>query len=114
MNPRHSSLSQSHTIGQIKSYHQNGGLFIACNKNRLDEYTRLATLGKAFGIESFVVSPAEAKKIHPLVAVDDVYGAMYSPTDGTIDPAGVGKAFVNISNVGIDFFIVLISTFIYL
>lgn len=66
----------------------NGGLFIANSKERLDEYKRLMTIGKAFGIESYVLSPKDTKKLYPLMNVDDLYGTLYSPGDGTVDPAG--------------------------
>lgn len=66
----------------------NGGLFIANSKERLDEYKRLMTIGKAFGIESYVLSPEDTKKLYPLMNVDDLYGTLYSPGDGTVDPAG--------------------------
>lgn len=69
-------------------YIVNGGLFIASSKERLDEYKRLQTLGKAFGIESYVLGPSETKKLYPLMNVDDVYGTLYSPRDGVVDPAG--------------------------
>lgn len=45
-------------------------------------------IGKAFGIESHVLSPSETKKLYPLLNVDDLYGTLYSPGDGTVDPAG--------------------------
>ncbi|KAG7254279.1 hypothetical protein CRUP_017253, partial [Coryphaenoides rupestris] len=67
---------------------QNGGLFIASNKQRLDEYKRLMSLGKVYGIESHVLSPAETKDVYPLMNVDDLYGTLYVPRDGTMDPAG--------------------------
>jgi sarcosine dehydrogenase len=67
---------------------ENGGLFIASNERRLDEYKRLQTLGKAYGIESHVCTPDEAQKIHPLMSTEDMHGALYSPNDGTIDPSG--------------------------
>lgn len=67
---------------------QNGGLFIASNKQRLDEYKRLMSLGKVYGIESYVLSPAETKDLYPLMNVDDLYGTLYVPKDGTMDPAG--------------------------
>jgi len=54
----------------------------------LDEYKRLQTLGKAFGIESYVLDPNETKKLYPLMNVSDVYGTLYSPRDGVVDPAG--------------------------
>ena len=50
------------------------------------------TIGKVFGIESHVLSPAETKKLYPLMNVDDIYGTLYSPTDGTIDPTGMCEA----------------------
>ncbi|KAK5878786.1 hypothetical protein CesoFtcFv8_024163 [Champsocephalus esox] len=67
---------------------ENGGLFIASNKQRLDEYKRLMSLGKVYGIESHVLSPAETKDLYPLMNVDDLYGTLYVPKDGTMDPAG--------------------------
>ncbi|KAM4662540.1 sarcosine dehydrogenase, mitochondrial [Discoglossus pictus] len=67
---------------------QNGGLFIASNKQRLDEYKRLMSLGKVYGVESYVLSPAETKDLYPLMNVDDLYGTLYVPKDGTMDPAG--------------------------
>ncbi|XP_063000498.1 sarcosine dehydrogenase, mitochondrial [Elgaria multicarinata webbii] len=67
---------------------QNGGLFIASNKQRLDEYKRLMSLGKVYGIESHVLSPGETKDLYPLMNVGDLYGTLYVPTDGTMDPAG--------------------------
>ena len=36
---------------------------------------------------------ASIKEIHPLMNTDDVYGALYSPTDGTIDPTSVVNAY---------------------
>ncbi|GBM72943.1 Sarcosine dehydrogenase, mitochondrial [Araneus ventricosus] len=72
----------------------NGGLFIANSKERLNEYKRLMTIGKAFGIESYVLSPEETKKLYPLMNVSDLYGTLYSPGDGTVDPAGFCTSLV--------------------
>ncbi|KAM7092717.1 sarcosine dehydrogenase, mitochondrial isoform 4-T8 [Molossus nigricans] len=46
------------------------------------------SLGKAYGVESHVLSPAETKALYPLMNVDDLYGTLYVPHDGTMDPAG--------------------------
>jgi len=54
----------------------NGGLFIANNKERLEEYKRLHTIGKVMGIDSYVLSPEETKKLYPLMNVDDIYGTL--------------------------------------
>lgn len=45
-------------------------------------------LGKVYGIESHVLSPAETKDLYPLMNVNDLYGTLYVPKDGTMDPAG--------------------------
>ena len=37
------------------AWHENGGLFIAKDAERLAEYQRLAEMGKVYGIESTVV-----------------------------------------------------------
>ena len=43
--------------------------------------------------ESHVLSPSEVKKVHPLLRVDDIYGGVYSPGDGTIDPTSICNAY---------------------
>lgn len=35
-----------------------------------------------------MLSPAETKALYPLMNVDDLYGTLYVPHDGTMDPAG--------------------------
>ncbi|XP_040078946.1 sarcosine dehydrogenase, mitochondrial [Ixodes scapularis] len=83
--------------GVYPGFINNGGLFIANSKERLDEYKRLMTIGKAFGIESHVLSPEETKKLYPLMNVEDLYGTLYSPGDGTVDPAGFCTSLVRAS-----------------
>jgi len=70
----------------------NGGIFIAGNKERLEEYKRLQTVGKVMGIESHLLDPQATKKLYPLMNVDNIYGTLYSPQDGTIDPHGLCTA----------------------
>ncbi|XP_064146688.1 sarcosine dehydrogenase, mitochondrial isoform X7 [Loxodonta africana] len=88
----HTRRVVSHDLEEETGLHtgwiQNGGLFIASNRQRLDEYKRLMSLGKAYGVESHVLSPAETKALYPLMKVDDLYGTLYVPHDGTMDPAG--------------------------
>lgn len=66
---------------------QNGGIFIAHNETRLDEYRRLATVGAALGIENQILSPEETQKLFPLLDPKAFIGALYSPGDGVMDPA---------------------------
>lgn len=77
----------------IQSWNENGGLFVAGNEERFDEFKRLATLGKYFDIESHVLQPNEIQDVHPLISPVDTVGAIYSPTDGTIDPTSIVMAY---------------------
>ena len=52
----------------------------------------LYSIAKAFDIDSHVLSPEETKKLYPLMNVSDIYGTLYSPGDGTINPDGLCQA----------------------
>ena len=41
----------------------NGGLFIANNRQRFDEYRRLSTIGSALGIENQMLAPSDVHKV---------------------------------------------------
>ena len=75
----------------------NGGLFIANNKERLEEYKRLHTIGRVMGVDSYILGPEDTKKLYPLMNVSDIYGTLYSPKDGTIDPHGLCTALSRFS-----------------
>ena len=44
------------------------------------------------GVDSYVLGPDETKSLYPLMNVSDLYGTLYSPADGTIDPHGLCTA----------------------
>mmetsp|Transcript_26735 Transcript_26735/g.50048 ORF Transcript_26735/g.50048 Transcript_26735/m.50048 type:complete len:324 (-) Transcript_26735:2438-3409(-) len=85
---RQLALSLEEETGQSTGFVEAGGLFIAATQERLFEYQRLTTLGKFFGIESAILTPAETKELYPLINADDVYGSLHSHGDGTLDPTG--------------------------
>lgn len=45
------------------------------------------TAGKAYGVESYMVSPREAQELFPLLNESAITGAIYTPADGAMDPA---------------------------
>ncbi|XP_066595213.1 sarcosine dehydrogenase, mitochondrial [Prorops nasuta] len=65
----------------------NGGLYIAHSPERMAEYERLVTAGKAFDIDTKIISNTEAKKLFPLLNENAFAGALYAPKDGAVDPA---------------------------
>ncbi|XP_072748351.1 sarcosine dehydrogenase, mitochondrial-like isoform X2 [Anoplolepis gracilipes] len=65
----------------------NGGLLIAQSPKRVTEYEILITGCKNFGIDAYMIDPAETKEKFPLIDENAFLAAIYSPGDGTIDPA---------------------------
>jgi len=63
----------------------------------MDEYKRLQTLGKVFGIESFLLSPEETQKLYPPLNVEDIFGSLFSPLDGAMEPEGVCKGMIKMA-----------------
>ncbi|XP_059621064.1 sarcosine dehydrogenase, mitochondrial [Phlebotomus argentipes] len=80
-------LSLESESGLDPGFIMNGGIFIAHSDVRMDEYRRLATIGKCFDVESHILDPHETKKLFPLLDEKAFTGALYSPGDGVVDPA---------------------------
>ncbi|CAK1548346.1 unnamed protein product [Leptosia nina] len=80
--------------GEYAGWINNGGLFISRSKTRTEEYLRLHTLGKAFGINSEVLAPKDAQKLFPLLDPSVFEMALYSHEDGVVDPTMVCNALL--------------------
>ena len=78
--------------GLSTGYRQNGSLSLALSEERLEELKRQATMGKVWGVEATMVSPAEARAKHPLIDLKGVTGALWIPANGQADPANVAQA----------------------
>src|SRR6185295_2913620 len=63
--------------GQATGWKRNGGLRLACNKERLTEIKRQATTARSFGLEMHLLTPSEAQKLWPLMDVGDLVGAAF-------------------------------------
>ena len=69
-----------------------GCLRLATNEDRWTEYKRLATTARSFGMEMHLVSPAEVKRMWPLMDVSDLVGASWLPTDGQASPSDITQS----------------------
>ncbi|NOD77871.1 MULTISPECIES: FAD-dependent oxidoreductase [unclassified Ruegeria] len=78
--------------GQATGWTQTGSLTLATNQDRLTNIKRQVSLGRAFGLEAEVVDASRAKDLWPLIEVDDVIGAVWSPSDGRVNPSDVALA----------------------
>lgn len=69
-----------------------GCLRLATNQDRWIEYCRLATTARSFGMDMHLVTPAEARKLWPLMEVSDLVGASWLPTDGQANPSDITQS----------------------
>ena len=78
--------------GLSTGWKMNGGLRLACNKERWQEVLRQTTTAHSFGLEMELLSAKEAKDLWPVMNIDDVYGAAFLPTDGQANPTDISQA----------------------
>ena len=78
--------------GLATGWKMNGGLRLACNQERWSELRRQATTARSFGLEMHLLTPAEAKRLWPLMETADLVGAAFLPTDGQVNPSDVTAA----------------------
>jgi len=63
-----------------------GSLRVASTEDQLKELQRSVSRANAIGMEVEIISPAEALRIMPQLTKDNLYGAIYLPRDGQLDP----------------------------
>jgi len=78
--------------GLATGWKMNGGLRLACNKDRWIEVKRQATTAHSFGMPMELLSAKEAQDLWPLMDVSDVVGAAFMPTDGQANPSDITQS----------------------
>ncbi len=63
-----------------------GFIEAASNKDRLEEYRRVAAFNRYCGIDVNEISPKEIKELFPLAHVDDLLAGFYVKDDGRVNP----------------------------
>jgi dimethylglycine dehydrogenase len=78
--------------GQATGWHGCGSLRIASSQDHRDwlMHTRDAVLAR--GQDCRWLEPAEVKRLNPLYDASAIVGALYTPDDGHVDPAGACQA----------------------
>ena len=72
-----------------------GSLRVASSKEQLLELERSVSRAKALGLECEVIGPDEAVKHMPQISNKDLYGGIYLPRDGQLDPYITTTSMVN-------------------
>jgi glycine cleavage system T protein len=78
--------------GVDTSWREVGGLRLACSAERMEETKRLVGMANSFGVPMELISAKAAHDMFPLMSMDGVLGAAYTPNDGSIDPTGLTNA----------------------
>ncbi|OYN98566.1 sarcosine oxidase subunit beta [Enemella evansiae] len=69
--------------------HQVGYLFLLDNDEAVATFENNARLQQGLGLESRIISPAEAKELSPLIDTDGLIAAAWTPRDGHCTPEAV-------------------------
>ena len=77
------------------SYHVTGSVRLAHTRERMAEFTHIASMARANGMEYAVLSPAELVERYPLARSNGLVGALWDPLDGDIDPSQVTHALAS-------------------
>ncbi len=81
--------------GQATGWRGVGSLRLAASPDRWIELRRAATMGRGFGLEVELISPAQARELFPLIETDGLVGAAWIASDGYVDPSSLTHAFAS-------------------
>ena len=86
--------------GQSCSLHRSGGLMLADTQERMEWLKMAHARARYLGLETELLTPSEAKALHPLLEEQYFYGAMLDAADGNLDPAGTTHAYAKAARIG--------------
>ncbi|MFN2262672.1 MAG: FAD-dependent oxidoreductase [Anaerolineales bacterium] len=72
--------------GQDTGFKAIGYLEVASNPERMEGLRRQADFARGYGIDVAQISPAEVKKLWPLLNTDDLLAGFFNPLDGRANP----------------------------
>lgn len=79
--------------GQSCGLHLTGGVMMADSEERMDFLRYLHATGRVLGMETEIITPAEAKAMFPLMDESHFVGALWDPVEGHLDPSGTTHAY---------------------
>ena len=85
--------------GQSCSLHLTGGVMMADSPERMDFLRMTHARGRCLGMETELITPAEAKAMFPLMDESHFVGALWDPVEGHLDPSGTTHAYAKAAQV---------------
>ena len=86
--------------GQSCGIHLNGGLMLAGTPERMDYLRHAHAKGRYLGMQTELISAAEAKRRFPLMDERQFTGALFDAVEGHVDPYGVTHAYAKAARAG--------------
>ncbi len=86
--------------GQACGLHRSGGLILADTPARMEWLKMAHARARYLGLETEMLSMAEAKKLNPLLEEKYFVGAMLDAADGNLDPEGTTHAYAKSARIG--------------
>ena len=86
--------------GMSCGLHHVGGVTLADNQDRFDMLLAERAKHRYMGLETEIVTPDEIKKIAPVTNVEGIFGGLYDPLDGHLDPSGTTHAYARAARMG--------------
>jgi 4-methylaminobutanoate oxidase (formaldehyde-forming) len=78
--------------GLSAGFRRCGGVTVARTPDRLAQLKRTAATAEAYQLECELISPRRARELYPIMAVDDLAGAIWLPGDGRANPTDLTAA----------------------
>ncbi len=78
--------------GLSAGYRQCGGLIVARTEDRMVQLQRTVATAAAFDLEAQMLTPDQAQEKWPVIATDDLLGAIWLPQDGRANPTDLTLA----------------------
>ena len=84
------TLDSTRQYGEMDVMVVSGGIEVARTPERLEELRRRMTSATAWGVESYLISPAEVVDLVPFIDQDVILGGFYSPGVTVVDSLRAG------------------------
>ncbi|MCC7463989.1 MAG: FAD-dependent oxidoreductase [Gammaproteobacteria bacterium] len=81
--------------GQATGFAPIGFIEVASDRDRLEEYRRVAAFNRYCGVDVHELSPAEVGRLFPLARIDDIEAGFYVKEDGRVNPVDVTMALAS-------------------
>ena len=78
--------------GQATGFMPIGFIEVAADRDRLEEFRRVAAFNRYCGVDVHELAPREVGALFPLAKVDDIEAGFYVPQDGRVNPVDVTMA----------------------